>query len=151
MLKERMEGLIPQEEAFVIVKSMQSQEESTEIAQRLQAKLEGCVVVHRGELRTDREVLSHPNALPFDEFMETVLGVHLKAHEAKIAEVVAAFRKVDRDAKGFLDEEQFRRFCHSLGAGISDGELDTLLDVIDPQSTGRVTFSSCAASLVPHA
>ena len=87
MLKERVEGLLPQEEAFVIVKSMQSAEESTEVASVLQRKLEQRVVRINKELRTDEQRVTRPNALEFEEFIEVILGVHLRHHEAKIAEV----------------------------------------------------------------
>lgn len=151
MLKERTEGLIPQEEAFVIVKSMQSADESAEVASILQAKLEGRVVRHGKDLRTDEERMTHPHAMTFDEFVEVVLAVHLRHHEAKIRDVVESFRRVDIQSRGFLDEGQFRDFCRGIDSAISEQQLDTLLDVLDPQGTGRVTFSSCVSSLVPHA
>ena len=54
------------------------------------------------------------------------------------------------ESRGYLSEDQFRLFCQTIDPNITSDQIDTLLDVLDPQSTHRVTFSSCVSALVPH-
>ena len=51
--------------------------------------------------------------------------------------------------QGFLDSAQFGAFCAALDPNITDEQIETLLVVLDPHKSDRVTFSSCISALLP--
>ncbi|KAL4086948.1 hypothetical protein PRIC1_014006 [Phytophthora ramorum] len=60
-----------------------------------------------------------------------------------VDEVLAAFNKHDRDSSGELDYAEFRRLMHESGVK-DDKEIDALIDEIDADGNGSITFDEFA-------
>jgi Ca2+-binding EF-hand superfamily protein len=50
------------------------------------------------------------------------------------------FRKVDRDADGILNEEEFSELLHTMCAD-ADNITEQFLNIIDPYTTNTITFT----------
>jgi len=79
--------------------------------------------------------------------LQFLLRWHLDTHKKALGPIVEAFRMVDTARCGFLDEEQFSRFCRIINPAIARKEVGMLMATMDPHASGKVTFSSCAATL----
>ena len=88
--------------------------------------------------------------LLYKEFADAVVSAHLERHEIVLREFAPAYWRVDIERRGFLDEAGFAAFCRHLDPRIQDEAINTLLEVLDPYNTKRVTFSSCMSTLLPQ-
>ena len=62
------------------------------------------------------------------------------------------FRDVDADRNGILNEDEFRQFVLKIDPNKSLGEMDDLMNAVDPWNNENITFSEAvgvmAADLV---
>lgn len=100
--------------------------------------------------------------LPFPHFIKCVLDFQLKSHTEYLNNFRRAFQRMDGDGDGILTSEEFQKCFMSLRTNrvgssdsgpspeMEDNDLDTfdtLLQIVDPHGTDRITFS-CAASIL---
>lgn len=71
------------------------------------------------------------NKLKFSLFLKTVLDFQLKEHEKFLSKFIQAFKRVDSDNDGILNEEQFVKLLQSFQF-IPDDKTDKILESIDP-------------------
>ncbi len=76
-----------------------------------------------------------------------ILQKQLESHERALAPIATAFRQIDQESSGCLDQDSFVDFCKVINPTIGGKEIAVLSAAMDPHKTGRVTFSSCAHTL----
>ena len=57
------------------------------------------------------------------------------------------FRDVDADRNGVLSENEFRQFVLKIDPNKSLGEMDEIMNTIDPWSNSNITFSEAVGVL----
>ena len=50
------------------------------------------------------------------------------------------FREFDPDEKGFLTRADFRRMLNTIGEAVSEGDMDSIMKLVDPEGSGAVTM-----------
>ncbi|OMJ66454.1 hypothetical protein SteCoe_36689 [Stentor coeruleus] len=83
--------------------------------------------------------------MPCSEFINFILYFQLKSHEKYISKFNMLFKAVDKDLDGIITEEEFLKLCRSFDLDISMQEITKFLQLIDPYSTQRITYSDCVA------
>ena len=85
--------------------------------------------------------------IAYDALLKILLDFQLRGHEKFLARFRRAFRKVDEDNNGVVDEGQFRSLVKSLVPGKGAGDVDELLASVDPYNNNHITFSDCVGVL----
>lgn len=101
--------------------------------------------------------------LSFPTFINIVVDFQLRSHQEYLSVCLKTFRAFDRDVDGVLNAAEFKEFFHAMRriADEQDGvqaevdedseeELQTLyslLKMIDPLQTDRITFSSAVSCM----
>ena len=138
MLKEKMNGILDEDEWGTIIVSMFSQEESEymigNIKNIIEEKSSRLIIGRRNKL------LSGKSDATYSEVQNALLKYDLSAHEALLEPFWREFTECDTDKNGILAEEEFRHMCDRIG--ISE-DVDRLLDQVDPYTTGYINFSNC--------
>jgi hypothetical protein len=90
-------------------------------------------------------------------FLYTVFTFQLQSHEIYLTKFVRIFHKHDSNGDGVVTTEEFRR-CFldmrsitEVTAGPVEGLFDELLESMDPNKTGSITFTSAAEGLSKYA
>ena len=129
MMEDRLEGDIPQDEAQLVLQSMNDKEASAAISAKIKSLLEA-KTAKLSAAAAAPPLSARRVALTYQEFVEAILSVHLVRHEEKIKEHVECFRGFDKEAKVHL----YRR---------------TLTPRVEPESlihrTPTDVHSSCSA------
>lgn len=91
--------------------------------------------------------------LKFHVFLKCVLDFQLREHEKFLHFFVTQFKAIDSDRDGVINEAQFTSLLSSLGfrddyarevsQDFSPSRIDKFLQVIDPYSNNKITFSEC--------
>jgi hypothetical protein len=81
--------------------------------------------------------------IAYDALLKILLDFQLRGHEKFLARFRRAFRKVDDDNNGVVDEVQFRALTKALVPGKAAGDVDELLASVDPYNNNHITFSDC--------
>lgn len=76
-----------------------------------------------------------------------MLDFQLNTHEKYIRKFLKAFRKIDPQNTGILNEEQFRQLISQLNITRSEEEIDHLLQAVDPYDNEHITLSECLSLL----
>ena len=58
--------------------------------------------------------------------------------EANQVDIVSAFRTFDEDGNNTVDRQEFRRGMHGMHLGVSDAQIDQLLEMVDKDGDGQV-------------
>jgi Ca2+-binding EF-hand superfamily protein len=59
-----------------------------------------------------------------------------------------AFAKFDANGSGFIDRKELKRFMRKLGQALSQGELDSVLDAVDTDCDGVISFEEFKAMMI---
>lgn len=156
MLAEKCAGYVGEEEWTDIVKYMYNPTDAElliSLLQELQHKravtsLPTKKKLTREELMQMREKqTSQRNRISYKEFLKVLLDFQLHGHEKFMQTFIEAFRSVDQDGNGVVNEEEFRSLVESLGVGLDEAEISRLLGLVDPFNNQQITFSDCVALL----
>lgn len=79
--------------------------------------------------------------------VQVLLDFQMSGHQRFLAGFVKAFRAVDTEGKGVLDEEGFRLLLSDIAPHKDEPEVRRLLSVVDPHNRQQLTFSDCVATL----
>lgn len=129
----------------------------------LRARLGGSQSGKLGSKSPDVSKLTKvPLRLPFPSFMKCVMDFQLRSHIQYLSTFKTAFKRCDADADGILSAEEFHECFQILrkgqiprytdGGGMSESKDDldtfrTLLQIVDPHESDRITFSTAASIL----
>ena len=105
-----------------------------------------------------KKVVKQKLVLAFQDFVKCILDFQLKNHEKFLARFVGNFRQADGNLDGVINPEEFHRLFMDIrfeGRNqIPEDERDsaeetfsTLLNIVDPFNSNRITFSSAATCL----
>lgn len=88
--------------------------------------------------------------LLFSEFLKAVLDFQLKEHEKFLYKFIVAFKQVDIDNNGVLNEDEFVNLIKSMRICDSEEEISKFLEVVDPYNNQEVTFSEIVHLFSAH-
>ena len=71
------------------------------------------------------------------------LSVLVEGHEKNLRPVERAWRLADRKRAGSLGHAGFAKFCRNLKADMSRGEVAALVQMLDPASSGKISYERC--------
>jgi hypothetical protein len=105
-----------------------------------------------------KKIVKQKLVLAFQDFVKCILDFQLKNHEKFLARFVGNFRQADSNLDGVINPEEFHRLFMDIrfeGKNqIPEDERDnaeetfsTLLNIVDPFNSNRITFSSAASCL----
>ena len=86
------------------------------------------------------KLLAEKSDATYTEVQNAILNYDLSAHETLLEPFWKEFLAHDGDKNGILSEEEFRTLCNRIGI-LDDAER--LLDQVDPNATGYISFSDC--------
>jgi Ca2+-binding EF-hand superfamily protein len=138
MLKEKLNGVLDEDEWCTIIVSMFSQEEAKYMIGNLKnlmsEKSNKTILFRRNKMLTQKSDATYA------EIQNAILNYDLSAHEALLEPFWRQFVASDGDKNGILSEEEFMNLCTSIG--IPD-ESERLLDQVDVNATGYINYSDC--------
>ena len=140
LLKEKIAGVLDEDEWATIIVSMFSQEE----AEFMIGNFKGLLFENSGKLilaRKSKNIVKKGDA-SYEELQNFILNYDLSAREALLTPFYQYFTPEDFDKNGILSSEEFRMLCSKLGL---DNEYSRLIYQIDPYSSSFVTFSDCVS------
>ena len=138
ILKEKINGVLTEDEWATIIVSMFSQEEAEFMIGNFKSILEENI----GKLILARKTKFNAGKgeVSFAELTNFILNHDLSAREALLFPFYSAFTDEDFDKNGILNVEEFRLLCVKLGV---DSDFARLLLQVDPFSSGFINFSDC--------
>jgi hypothetical protein len=147
ILKKRMVSSVFEEEWVDIIKYMYNHEDSVTLIMKCkdliasQNKAEDMNRPARGRGRAieSKEVTK----LAFTEFLKVLLDFQLKGHEKFLLKFMKLFRQFDKDKNGVINEEEFRQLIIATDPNKNDGEIQDLLNMVDPHNNQQISFSEC--------
>jgi hypothetical protein len=96
----------------------------------------------------------------YQDFVKCILDFQLRNHETFLARFIGNFRQVDTNLDGTINQAEFQklffsiRFEGKVNGQLSSEELEnadetleSLLEVVDPHDSNKITFSSSASCL----
>jgi hypothetical protein len=147
MLRKRVNGSVSEDEWIDIVKYMYNTEDSISIIMRIKDILKQKVGPVRRIGTSRRAAKEEAPQLLYAEFLRTLLDFQLEGHERFLAKFVRVFKQFDSDRNGVINEQEFRSVIKAIDASKSDEEVNTLLDLIDPNNNQLINFSECVTFL----
>jgi hypothetical protein len=87
------------------------------------------------------DVNSTKYAIRYLDFEQVLLNFQLKGHEKFLRQFCAVFREYDPEAKGLLDEKDFRLLVLKVNPNKTHDELDHLVAAVDPYNNQLITYS----------
>ena len=81
----------------------------------------------------------------YSDFLKVLLDFQLNNHEKFLNKFIQIFRKVDNDADGIINEQEFRKLIILMDLGFSEDDINRLLQIIDPYDNQQITFSEGVA------
>ena len=81
------------------------------------------------------------NRVTYSDFCKIILDFALNGQEEYLKTFVAVFKTVDADENGVLDEKEFRKLVSKLNIGLTGGDCDRFLQILDPFDNQQITFS----------
>ena len=85
--------------------------------------------------------------LPWTAFVQVLLEFQLAGHLQYLSGFVSAFRHLDPQQRGLVDEASFRKLVRHVEPHRTEPELQTMLQKVDPHNHQRITFSDCVCVL----
>jgi len=103
-------------------------------------------------MAAEAQSVARSGRIPYRIFLKILLDFQLKGHEKFLSRFRRLFRDVDADRNGILNEDEFRQFVLKIDPNKSLGEMDDLMNAVDPWNNENITFSEAvgvmAADLV---
>ena len=138
LLKEKLNGVLDEDEWGTIIVSMFSQGEAEyvigHIKNLIEEKCSKLIIGRRSKQFNGKSDASYA------EVQNAILNYDLSAHEALLQPFWKEFLAYDKDQNGLLSQEEFKNLCNSIGI-LDDAER--LLEYVDPNATGYINFSDC--------
>merc|ERR1719305_2125011 len=98
----------------------------------------------RGRGRQQAEAEAKENSkLAFVDFLKVLLDFQLKGHEKFLLKFMKLFRQFDKDKNAVINEEEFRQLIIATDPNKTDGEIQDLLNLVDPHNNQSISFSEC--------
>jgi len=72
--------------------------------------------------------------------VKCTLDYQLRSHEKYVKPLVQCFRRVDKDADGILNEQEFNELLQTM-CEAADELAPRFLNMVDPYSSNTITFS----------
>lgn len=88
--------------------------------------------------------------LQFSDFQKIILDFQLKEHEKFLEKFIYAFKSIDSDNNGVINEVEFRELVQSMDVIKDDDEVNYLLQMIDPFNNQQMTFSELVHLFSSH-
>jgi hypothetical protein len=154
-LKKRLDGVVLAEEWSDIVRYMYAADDAEMLIGRLREAAHhyrskthveishGRGVAHRGRPRAD------DGRLPYAGFLQVLLEFQLAGHVHYLSGFVHLFRQLDGKGRGAIHESEFRQLALAIDPSKSDGQIEALLEKVDPHNHQRISFSDSVNALTP--
>lgn len=88
--------------------------------------------------------------LQFTDFQKIILDFQLKEHEKFLERFIEAFKSIDTDNNGVINESEFRELVQSMDVISDEEEVNYLLQMIDPFNNQQMTFSELVHLFSSH-
>jgi Ca2+-binding EF-hand superfamily protein len=88
--------------------------------------------------------------LQFTDFQKIILDFQLKEHEKFLERFIDAFKSIDNDNNGVINEVEFRELVQSMEVINDEDEVNYLLQMIDPFNNQQMTFSELVHLFSSH-
>ena len=98
-------------------------------------------------MQNEQAALARSGRIPYRMFLKVLLDFQLKGHDKFLGRFRRMFRDVDADRNGVLSENEFRQFVLKIDPNKSLGEMDEIMNTIDPWSNSNITFSEAIGVL----
>jgi Ca2+-binding EF-hand superfamily protein len=86
------------------------------------------------------------NEIDFEEFL--ILMKSRIGERDPDKELRDAFAVFDTDGSGSIDRKELKRLMKKLGQALSEGELDAMMDEVDTNGDGEISFMEFKAMMV---
>lgn len=88
--------------------------------------------------------------LQFTDFQKIILDFQLREHEKFLEKFIYAFKSIDSDNNGVINEAEFRELVQSMDVIDDEEEVNYLLQMIDPFNNQQMTFSELVHLFSSH-
>lgn len=143
-LREKMAGLLTEDEWSNIVKYMYNAEDSATLSNLIHDSAHD-ELVQAGPAASERPT----DAISYQGLVRLLLDFQLRGHDRFLMRFRSLFRACDTDSDGVLTDDQFRTLALKVSPSRDDSEVLALLETVDPANTKRVTFSDAVGVLSP--
>lgn len=82
----------------------------------------------------------------FEDLQNIFLEYVLAVHEINISKFVKAFKAVDKEKRGALNQDEFAELLEKLKIEITPIYFEKLLEMLDPNKNQSITFSDCLSA-----
>ncbi|OMJ67252.1 hypothetical protein SteCoe_35632 [Stentor coeruleus] len=156
IVNEKTNGYLFEDEWGEIVRYMYNEEDSAMIIQEIILMIKkkenlNNLKAPRAKISREEAILlrekekAMKNRILFSDFIKVLLDFQLKGHEKFLNKFTQIFRKVDTDADGIINEQEFRDLVVFMDLGFSEDDIIRLLQIIDPYDNQQITFSEGVA------
>ncbi|KEG13207.1 putative structural maintenance of chromosome (SMC) family protein [Trypanosoma grayi] len=149
IVQKKVSGTLLEDEWVDIVKYMYNTEDAVAIIMRLRDHLRQLSQPRR---RRSIQGGQEPTAtdavqLPYTDLIRILLDFQLEGHERFLAHFLTIFRRHDADRNGIVNAQEFAAIVKSVDPAKTDGEINAVLELIDPFGNQLVTYSECVTFL----
>jgi calmodulin len=88
------------------------------------------------------------NEIDFEEFM-TLMKSRIGERDPE-KELRDAFAVFDRDGSGSIDRRELKKIMKNLGQALTEDELDAMMDEVDTNGDGVISYEEFKAMMVSH-
>merc|ERR1711998_210218 len=149
LLNKRTKSYVYEEEWKDIIKYMYNHEDSVNLIMKCKDYIEASQRHHsasdrrgRGREAPEKED-KDKGKIMYEDFLKILLDFQLKGHEKFLLKFMKLFRQFDKDKNGVVNEEEFRQLIIATDPNKSDGEIQDLLNLVDPHNNQQISFSEC--------
>jgi cell division septum initiation protein DivIVA len=163
VLESRLKGNVEEEEWVDIIKYMYNHEDGLSLmvlvkdsirdlpVPQVKVKFRNNIPTRRRgsivAMQNEQAALARSGRIPYRMFLKVLLDFQLKGHDKFLGRFRRMFRDVDADRNGVLSENEFRQFVLKIDPNKSLGEMDEIMNTIDPWSNSNITFSEAVGVL----
>jgi len=153
LLNVRLKGNVYEEEWVDIVKYMYNREDSLNLTVMVKDLVRSQPKPPKappgrgrpreaGRRKSDADKL-RAGTVRFADFLQVLLDFQLRGHEKFLSKFRKIFEQFDTDSNGVLDENQTRQLVVTIDPEKSKGDLNKLINTVDPYNNQHVTYSEC--------